>query len=292
VLQDWSVHTPFTNVNRTLEIATYLVVGGLTGYLIDRVRIEERRLREALARLRRTTRQIFEIEDQLHRADRLSALGQLTAGLAHEIRTPLASIQGAAEILADPSTQAARRAEFGALLIEETQRLEQVLGSVLDYARSQKTGGRPASDPRAVLDKVLTLLGKQMRNHRVMIETALPVDLPAATIPENLLQQVLLNVLLNALQAMPSGGTVRVEADKTGGRRTGGLWMAISDTGPGIPPDRASRIFEPFFTTKSQGTGLGLPIIQKILARHGGRIRLDTDRPTGARFVIDLPAAE
>jgi signal transduction histidine kinase len=284
ILQSWS------STEHLLEGSTYLLIGGLTGYLIDRIRREEARLRVALAQLRGGAGELFEAEEQLRRADRLAALGQLTTGLAHEIRNPLGSIRGAAEILGDPQTDDARRREFARVLVEETERLDDVLGNFLDYARTHReeeaTG---TSDPRAVVERLLALMDKELKAARIAARVDLPQDAPRVAIGEALLQQVLLNLSLNAVQAMPDGGELRIEgiADAAGG----GLMLAVADTGPGIAADARARVFDPFYTTKATGSGLGLSIVHKIVTANGGQVAVDEDYRGGARLVVTLPTA-
>ena len=294
-------------INRVLEMAIYFAVGGVTGLLIDRLRAEEGRLRHANAELAaRTgqlqqamdeltarTREVFEAEERLRRAERLAALGQLTTGLAHEIRNPLASIRGAAEILGDGGIGEAQRAEFSRIMLEETQRLDRVLGSFLDYARTRKRAGdaaQPAAaELRPVVDKLTTLLGRPLSDAKIELETHIPDDLPPLAIAEDLLQQVLLNLALNAIQAMRGGGRLTIEA---GAAADGGAaWIRVRDTGPGIPAALAGRVFDPFFTTKPQGVGLGLSIVHKIIEGCGGEIVLESGHPGGARFRLMLPCA-
>ncbi|MCL5270298.1 MAG: ATP-binding protein [bacterium] len=283
------------NLNRTLEFAMYLAVGGITGYLCDRLRKanaqlsgKSRQLGEAMRDLTNKTREVFEAEEQLRQADRLKALGQLTTGLAHEIRNPLASIRGAAEILADSETEPGQRAEFSHVLIEETERLDGVLKNFLDYARTQKNGGG-AAELKPVVDRLLILLDTKMRSATIRMDVDLPPALPSLAISEDLLQQVLMNILLNAVQAMADGVEQRIEAGDAAGK--GKVFIAVADTGPGVAPDLVGRIFEPFFTTKPAGTGLGLSIVRKIVASHRGRVYVDAQYARGTRVVIELPKA-
>src|SRR5690606_22557491 len=198
----------------------------------------------------------FEAETQLRRADRLAAIGRLTTNLAHEIRNPLGSIRGAAEILADPATTGEQRDEFSRAIIEETERLDRVLGTFLDYARERR--GQTAATARLpeIMERMVALLEKPARRARVTVHADLPADLPAVAIEPGLLQQVLMNLMLNAVQAMEGGGGGRLEVGSAAAQ--GRVRISVSDTGPGIPEDLREQIFEPFFTTKAEGSGLGL----------------------------------
>ena len=298
-MTDW---TNWSDINHFLEGGTYLLIGFMTGYLTDRLRAGQRRIeaanddlerqsearRRAMEELTARTREVFEAEEQLRRADRLAALGQLTTGLAHEIRNPLGSIRGAAEILGDADAPPPRRAEFSRILIDETERLDEVLRNFLEYARSQRAEAPASCELASVVDRLLALLGNKIEKAGIAVERILPAPLPPAAVPETLLQQALLNLLLNAVQAMPEGGRLRIEAAHDPDRRR--LTILIQDTGPGVPPQNAGRIFDPFFTTKSGGTGLGLSIVHKIAVSQGGRVWLDAGGPAGCRFALDLPS--
>jgi signal transduction histidine kinase len=279
----------------------------VTGLLIDRLRAEEdglrhanaelaartRQLQEAMDALTQRTREVFAAEEQLRRADRLSAIGQMTTGLAHEIRNPLASIRGTAEILGDGALDEARRIEFSRILLEETQRLDRVLGSFLDYARAQKKSGAAAETGAPcslgdVIERLRPLLGRPLADSRVELALDVPSNLPPLAIGADLLQQVLLNLALNAIQAMSGGGRLTIEARRDVRQAV----IRVRDTGPGIPPALAGRVFDPFFTTKPQGVGLGLSIVHKIVTGCGGQVALETNNKEGACFRLTLPLAE
>ncbi len=283
-----------STINIVLEMLLFVVVGGVMGRLIDRLRGEQRNLRQANAQLRQAmdhltekTREVFAAEEQLRRADRLAAIGHLTAGLAHEIRNPLASLRGAAEILGDDHVPAAQRRDFSVILIEETERLDRVLGNFLEYARSQKPDAPRSCDLPQALGKIRALLEKKMQNAGIRLHENIHHDLPLVAMAEDLLRQVLLNLLLNAIQSMEKGGEISVEAVPAPQGRF--IRLTITDQGPGIPEHLAEHIFDPFFTTKAQGTGLGLAIVHKIMASHGGSIALDPRHPAGARFQLLMP---
>jgi signal transduction histidine kinase len=275
-------------LDRVLAVTTYLLIGGLTGHLTDRLRRANRRLSAAMDALTERTRAVFEAEEQLRRADRLNALGQLSSGLAHEIRNPLGSIRGAAEILGDPEIDPAQRGEFSRVLIEETHRLDDVLKHFLDYTRSQKSDGPARCELAVVVERILTLLDQKLQSSGVRAELDLPADLPPLALAEGPMQQVMLNLALNAIQAMGDGGTLRIAAERLPDGRVG---VTVSDTGPGIDPAARGRIFDPFFTTKPSGTGLGLSIAHQIVTGYGGRIGVEDAEPSGARLRLDLPAA-
>ncbi len=278
-----------------LDSINYLWIGILTGWLAQRLenanrdlRRQSAQLRTAMEDLRVRTREVFAAEEQLRRADRLTALGQLTAGLAHEIRNPLGSIRGAAEIMADPDLSQAQREEFSRVMMEETERLDKVLASFLAYARDQRQGEDEACQVAAAVERTLTLLDSRLHRAGVQVELDLEPECPSLAMPEALLQQVLLNILLNSIQAMPDGGRIVIQSRRDGARCT----LTITDSGTGIPPEVRPRVFDPFFTTKPSGTGLGLAIVHKIVTGQRGTVDLDPAMERGARVILSLPAVD
>jgi signal transduction histidine kinase len=274
-----------------LEIVLYNVIGGVTGVLAERQRRERDRYRRAAeelnvaySELKESTSALLETEQQLLRADRLSVLGELSAGLAHEIRTPLASIRGAAEILAGPA-DGGEREEFAAILIKEVDRLNRVLGEFLTFARPGQEGGE-SSEPAAAIREVASLLRLSADRAGVALETNIDEGLPRVTVAEEALKQVLLNLLMNALQA--GGGVVRVRAIED----PPWIVVPVEDDGPGIPEAERERVFEPFVTMRENGTGLGLSVVRRILDGNGAMIDLGDGVAGGALVTVRLPTME
>jgi len=279
-------------VNQVLEVAVFFLFAGVTGYFADLESKYRRRwqqaaegLEKSYAQLRRQADQVLEIEGQLRRADRLSAIGELTAGMAHEIRNPLGGIKGAAEILRDAATPPAARAEFLELLLVETGRLDRVVEDFLGYARDQRGGaGVEATDVGALARETLPLVEAQARKAGVSVSARVPAGVWVQGVAHQL-KQVLLNLLLNAVQATPGGRDVQLTGAVAGGR----VVLTVEDDGPGLTAEQQQRAFEPFFTTKTEGTGLGLAISQRIAEAHGGTLTAENREVGGARFVLALP---
>lgn len=289
VVFQWG-HHPVSQPEQYLEILLYNVIGGLTGLLTGRERKQKRAHQEAAQRLEESYRtlsaqadQILEIEEQLRRADRLSTLGELSAGMAHEIRNPLGSIRGTAEILKDGVAADDPRHEFAEILVKEVDRLNRVLEDFLRFAR-QTPVEHGRFDLNAVVREVLDLTRRQAERNDVGVISRF-ADLPPLAGDGGQIRQSLLNLVLNALQAMPAGGQLTVATR----RAEGAAEVAIGDTGPGIPPGEEERIFKTFVTTRPDGTGLGLPISQRIVISHGGRISVASTPGAGATFTISLP---
>jgi signal transduction histidine kinase len=242
---------------------------------------------------------------RMQERDRLAALGQMAAGLAHEIKNPLGAIKGAAQLLNDPresTTLSPAEHEFVGIILEEVDRLNRVVGSVLDYARPSKGNVGPV-DVNAVVLRTLTVLASD-RSEEWEVRTNLAEGLPHVRCDAEQLRQVLMNLIRNAVQAMAERGTIhvttrrRVERDTRtsvrdvqGDVQATGEWVEISvrDEGPGIQPSVLKNLFVPFFTTKDRGTGLGLAISQRMVEEMGGRIEVASRPGSGSTFTLILP---
>jgi signal transduction histidine kinase len=296
-------HGPLT-FGYLLEIPVFFGVGTLTGLIADRQAQYRRGLEaqaETLARshreLQEQTKLLLEKEAQLHRADRLSALGQLSAGLAHEIRNPLGAIKGAVEILEEDYPPGHPKAEFYAIILKEVKRLNDVVTNFLNFARPVSMRFVPV-DVREVLTSLEGLVSGQARAHRVQIFTSFHNGPARVMADEALLKQAFLNIMLNALEAMPDGGDLAIATHLADLKAAGILesnggdeWLEVvfDDTGSGIPAEHLSRVFDPFFTTKKDGTGLGLAITYRIIENHRGVIRVASQPGKGTTFVITIP---
>ncbi len=232
--------------------------------------------------------------------ERLAALGQMAAGLAHEIKNPLGAIKGAAQLLNEEhgtSHLDSTSQEFVGIILEEVERLDRVVGSVLDYARPSK-GNPGLIDVNAVVRRSLQVLSNE-RNEGINFEVRCAQDLLSVRADSEQLRQVLINLVRNGVQAMNGRGTLRVTTWQRHGWRPG--WnatspsrdwveIAIQDEGPGIMPQVLENLFVPFFTTKIQGTGLGLAISHRLVEAMGGRILVASQQGQGSTFSIVLPA--
>ena len=291
VLFHWQ-HNPTIALEQYLEIVLYNVIGCLTGFLAQRERQQKLRYQKAAEtlegsydKLREQADQIIEIEEQLRRADRLTALGELSAGMAHEIRNPLGSIKGTAEILRDGVAPDDPKLEFAEILIREVDRLNGVLEDFLRFARPTPVEHGHFSLSKVVGD-VLDLTRQQASRSHIEVHVALDDDIEMPGQGEQI-KQVLLNLVLNALQAMSEGGVLEVSSKNLQHE----VHIKVSDSGPGIAPEDRERIFNPFVTTREGGTGLGLAITQRIVHAHDGHIVLDSTPGKGASFTVCLPLA-
>ena len=224
-------------------------------------------------------------EKQIQQADKLATVGELAAGIAHEIRNPLAGIAAAVEVLAEKRDSQDR--EITEEIQAQVKRLNTTLSDLLNFARPRE----PEIAPCNLADlahRMLALVRPDAQKHKIQIVEEIPADLPAVSADATQIQQALLNLLLNATQAMPEGGTLTVKAVAVAQR----VRLTIQDTGGGIAPEIREKIFSPFFTTKHRGTGLGLAITRTIMEKHGGTIAVDSQVGRGTMFTLEFNVAE
>lgn len=284
ILLHWS-HMPGYQTNQLMELALLALIGLVGGWLYDR----ERALRlsaERVARQRDTALQDLQSTvESLRRADRLATLGTLSAGLAHEVRNPLGAMRGAVEILESHGDDRERRREFVKLLHEEINRLGRVTDKWLDYARPRKAERRP-TDLNALVRSTTEFLSSGGTHGGKAIEGQFDPALPAVVVDAEQIRQLILNLLLNAIQARGAEGRVLVSTAS----KPGGIEIAVRDFGTGVPEEEAAHIFEPFYSTREGGSGLGLAVCRHIADAHGGTLKVEGPDGGGARFVLHLPA--
>lgn len=281
----WKPTAAAYGLDDVAEAVDLLLVGSVFGVLADRERRKTHALEETSAKLRDTYSELESSLEHLKRAERLSGVGQLTANLAHEIRNPLASIEGAAGLLENPDAlPAEQRTEFVRIIKTESRRLNRLLTDMLDYAKQRSPQFRP-TEIEPILTSVVNLISSTAARNQVAIKLEAAPNLPRADCDASQVQQVIMNLLLNAIQSMPGGGQIAVACSTQGPR----LAIVVRDEGPGIAPDDADKIFSAFYTTKASGTGLGLAVAQQIAVSHGGEITVSANQPRGAVFTFAFP---
>jgi signal transduction histidine kinase len=235
-------------------------------------------------------RELRQIEEELRRKDRLAALGELSAGVAHEIRNPLGIIKSSAQVLAKNPAEKERVKELTGFIIEEVERLNRVITNFLDFARPRAMNKENVS-VAAALDKSLRLCENRLKKANISVKKDFSTDNNTVFADGELLRQAFLNLFINAAEAMPGGGTLTISARRRESDKEGKDFMEVivSDTGFGIPEEVRSKIFNPFFSTKENGSGLGLSIVHKIIESHNGEITLRTSPEKGTAFIISLP---
>jgi len=278
--------------NATLETAIAAVRAGAFAYLVKPVSTPDLLLTvEQALRQVRLQAEKRELSRRAQVAEKLAAVGTMTAGLSHEIRNPLnaASLQ---LVVLERRVRKLAPADQPQLLEplklvrDEIARLEHLLQDFLQFARPRELKSEPlALEP--LLTAVVDLLSGDAERRGVRLDRELPTELPRVQGEDEQLRQVLMNLTLNALEATPRGGRVRILAQA----RAEDVWIAVDDSGPGIDAQIRHRIFEPFFSTKASGSGLGLPIVHAIVTQHGGAVGVDSSPLGGARIWFTLPRA-
>jgi len=283
-------------------LALRIVFFFLAAMVVNRVVVENRRqiklYQELAETLAETNRKLEQAQEEARRSERLAALGQMSAGLAHEIRNPLGVIKGSAEMLHQKLGESNPLAsELAGYISSETNRLSALVTRFLDFARPLHAELVP-HEITAVLDRALHDVSLSVaRNNEdavVRVERQYEADLPLVPLDEGLSEQAFVNLIQNAYDAMGNrGGELRVSVARANGMNRDGVEVRIEDTGPGIPAELREQIFNPFVTTKKTGVGLGLSIVSRIIDGHHGTIRLEDagDGQRGARFVVFFPAS-
>ena len=230
-----------------------------------------------------------QLEDQLMQAEKLSSLGLLAAGIAHEVNTPITGISSYTQMLLKETPESDRRKRVLEKIEKQTFRAAEIVNGLLNFARMNGSEFK-ALDVNNLIHESLSLLEHQLRQNHIQIESEYDRSLPHVYGNGGKLQQVFINLFLNARDAMPSGGALSVKT----GMNDSMVMVDIWDTGVGISQENIKRIYDPFFTTKTtgKGTGLGLAVTYGILQEHGGRIFVDSSPGTGTHFKIKLPIVE
>ncbi len=236
---------------------------------------------------------VYKIQEEILRMDRLVSLGKLASGIAHELRNPLAGIKTTAQALGEEMAGDDSRREYLHRITKEIDRLNDLLKTFFSFAKPQNLN-LVYCHIKDIINEIIPFLIKEIADKGIrFIETYHP-QLPKVKVDKTQMHQVFLNLFLNAIQAMPNGGELRIEANPVISRSSAGskqnlIKVVISDSGRGIPPHIVHKIFDPFFTTKSRGIGLGLSITYQIIKKHGGTIKVDSQWEKGTSFVINLP---
>lgn len=284
----------------TIRILFFYVAAVLVNRFAVENRRQVRRLEEFSEQLAETNRQLRRAEADARRAERLAALGQLSAGLAHEIRNPLGVIKGSADMLNRKAAASEPLvAELGGYISSEVNRLNSLVVRFLDFARPSKLDLRPQSIAE-IVDRALEASTAACPNANVNVVREYATGTPPVVVDAQLCEQIFVNLITNAMQAMqameaqdPSPErTLRlsIAPEEQNGER--GVGVMVADSGPGVPPELREQVFNPFFTSKKDGVGLGLSVVAKIVDDHRGTIRLEGNAPRGARFHVFFPNAQ
>ena len=282
---DWTVVTvdwPEIGVLVQRVLCLFLV-GNLANLLAEALREQSEKHRLAAEQLAEANRQVIEAEEAVRRSDRLAALGQLTAGLAHELRNPLGTIKASAEILGSTlSSENEVSREMAGFISSEVDRTNSLVTRFLQFARPLQVKLETA-DLVQTLDRAIAAAEREATG--ITIYKAYAPEIPAFPLDAELMERVFYNLVLNAAQASPAGGAVTVKT-RLNGRNVETL---VIDRGSGIDKVHRAQIFNPFFTTKKEGVGLGLAIVAKIVDEHGGKIAVESEPGKGSIFLVSLP---
>lgn len=277
-----------------IRIVFFFLASMVVNRFIVESRRQTRRYQELAETLAETNRKLEQAQEEARRSERLAALGQMSAGLAHEIRNPLGVIKGSAEMLHQKLGDCNPLAtELAGYISSETNRLSALVTRFLDFARPLHADLSPQQITH-VLDRALQDVAFAEKEAPVRVERNYQPDLPLVPLDEGLSEQAFVNLIQNSYDAMGGeGGALRVSAARALNGNRDGVEVRVEDSGPGIPAELREQIFNPFVTTKKTGVGLGLSIVSRIIDGHHGTIRLENpaDGQHGARFVLFFPAS-
>ena len=267
---------PRTYTKEWIELATAMVAQ--VGLSIANARLYES--------VRKSYEEVAHTRAEMVKRERLAGLGELAAIVAHEVRNPLGVIYNATNSLKRLTNDSEDAATLLDIVREECERLNHIVGDLLDFASPRKLMLQPEEIGRILGEVVEAVPESPQKNEATRFELTIDDDLPSVLVDRRLMRQAFLNVALNAVQAMPHGGTLHMRAFA----KEGDVWVEITDEGPGITDHDLPKIFEPFFTTKATGAGLGLAVVKRIVDDHGGHVEVHS-KPTGTTFCFRLPVA-
>jgi two-component system sensor histidine kinase HydH len=267
---------------RLIILVTLLVIMGLLFIVLRQI------VKKAGTILERRQEEQRGLEAQLHQSERLAALGEMTAGVAHEVRNPLGIISSTAELLRERLARYEPSNRLAQIIVDESNRLNEKVTEFLDFARPRTPNLRPC-DLEAILNRNLELLQPEIDRLGITVTRNFQLNGQPRVVDQDLLHQAFLNILLNAIQAMPHGGHLTVST--LPGTQPGQAGeIRIQDDGEGIDPETLKKILNPFFTTKEKGSGLGLPIVKSIIEAHQGHLTISSTPGTGTTITIAIPA--
>ena len=269
----------------SLRLVFLAVIGYLTQRLAEAQRLAAHEAQDVAGQLADANRNLQEAEAAMRRSERLAALGQLSAGLAHELRNPLGTIRVSAEmLLKNVQAESDIAKELAGFIASEVDRTNSLVTRFLEFARPLELQAQTA-DLTEVLDRSIAELERTTPRYNVTVYRNFSPDVRPFAFDAELLERVFYNLLLNAAQATPPGGEVTVKTKPIGD----GVEISFIDRGAGIEPQHLENIFNPFFTTKKEGLGMGLAIVSKIVDLHGGKITVDSEPGKGSIFRVFLP---
>jgi signal transduction histidine kinase len=278
---DFSVEFVPTTGGELAELSTHF------NRMVARLRANRAEIEARLDELRAANEELERAQSEVVRSERLATVGTLAAGIAHEVGNPLSAVIGLVSLIAEPGLlDDAERADTLQRITRELRRIDGIIRELLTFARASD-GAAEHCDPRAPIEVAVRLCQHHDRGRGVEVEVSLEDELPEIAASESQMVQVLLNLLVNAADAMNGGGRIHVTASRV----SGGVALDVADHGPGVDASTQARIFDPFFTTKApgKGTGLGLAIVERLVSQWGGRIEIHSEAGQGTRFRVVVP---
>lgn len=278
----WCCISPEQKWDAFMEMIIYNLVAIAVGYLADREKKEKEKHKETSQQLEQSLKILNEQQNKLIQADRLRSLGEISLGVAHEIKNPLSSIKGALEIIKKELPPAFGKHEFFTIIEKEVERLNKLAKDFLNFARPPKITLLECNI-NDLLEETLKLLEQKLNENKITLNKDFQNEITCLADSQQL-QQVFLNIILNAVSAMKNGGKLKIKTKLTENKCN----IVFTDTGSGISAENIDKVFNPFFTTKQDGTGLGLSIAYKIIEEHQGNISVESSS-AGTTFKISLP---
>jgi signal transduction histidine kinase len=284
IARDWTSF-PVYSFNQYAEIVLYHVIALIIGILSQRERRQRRNLERTSAELSAAYEKLRQTFEQLRQSDRLAALGELSAGIAHEIRNPLGSIKGSVEILEEEIGPSHTKHEFVSIIKEEVARLNSLVAEFLKFARPPKLSKETTSINELIRSTVI-LVGQEAEKSGVELKLSLDEGVQPIELDPDQIRQVLLNIMLNGIQAMPDGGFLQISSSLSHPETK--ILVDVRDEGEGMQGD-LERVFDPFYTTRPEGTGLGLAVSHQLVETHGGTLSAHNNEEKGMTFRLELP---
>lgn len=281
----YSGNSPVNDLGLYAEMIIYNIVGVVTGFFSFMEKRHKDRLEKTSENLSKAYQKLQSTFEQLKQADRLSVLGQLSAGLAHEIRNPLGSIKGAIDIIDNEFIEENPKREFVNIIKEEIDRLNKLVSEFTSFAKPPDPELRD-TNVNDIVDSVTRLVIRQAEQQHVKIHTELDDNLTNVLVDSEQIKQVMINIMINGIQSMPQGGILNVKTEELNDN----VLISIEDEGVGIESENLFRIFDPFFTTKDSGTGLGLSISYQLMKKNGGAISAYKNSNKGLTLTLSIPA--
>lgn len=268
------------------------------GFSTSYIKMDTQENSEGVLFLFRNITQVNNLRRQIERMDRLATLGELSAGIAHEIRNPLAGIKTSAQVLEESFSPGDFRSQLVSRIVKEIDRSNELLKKFFNFAKPSKPKQK-FQNIEMIIDGVYLLLASRLRKKNILFKTDFTEFIPQVYIDSSQIEQVILNVFLNAVEAIINSGEIHIKISiaqkiklKEDSALSDAICIGISDNGVGIPDDKLEKVFNPFFTTKSDGVGLGLSISSRLLEENGGKIELESKENEGTTFRIYLPIIE